>query len=172
MKIYLSQLNCACLAPGAAPLQFALVIRVVLFVCLVSSSAARGQAPQRPSDRPQSDSKETKESPEPKKTGVPPPNPAPGPAEATNASGKSSAGPAAPPSSSAPTGAVKTSSTKTSGLQKSTLTANDSTVWVNTATGAYHKKGSRWYGKTKKGKYMTEADAIRAGYHAAGAEQR
>jgi hypothetical protein len=37
-------------------------------------------------------------------------------------------------------------------------------VWVNTDTGVYHKPGSRWYGKTKKGKYMLESDAIKAGY--------
>ena len=37
-------------------------------------------------------------------------------------------------------------------------------VWVNTDTGAYHKQGTRWYGKTKHGKYMLEADAIKAGY--------
>ncbi|MGC1618864.1 MAG: hypothetical protein WA765_10285 [Candidatus Acidiferrum sp.] len=37
-------------------------------------------------------------------------------------------------------------------------------VWVNTSAGVYHKKGSRWYGKTKKGKYMLEEDAIKAGY--------
>jgi len=35
-------------------------------------------------------------------------------------------------------------------------------VWVNTESG---KPGTRWYGKTKQGKYMTEADAIKAGYH-------
>jgi cytoskeletal protein RodZ len=40
-------------------------------------------------------------------------------------------------------------------------------VWVNTDSGIYHKPGTHWYGKTKKGKYMTEADAIKAGYHAA-----
>jgi cytoskeletal protein RodZ len=40
-------------------------------------------------------------------------------------------------------------------------------VWVNTAAGVYHKPGTRWYGKTKKGKYMLEADAIKAGYKAA-----
>src|SRR5579859_336231 len=40
-------------------------------------------------------------------------------------------------------------------------------VWVNTASGIYHKPGTRWYGKTKKGKYMLEADAIKAGYKAA-----
>jgi hypothetical protein len=37
-------------------------------------------------------------------------------------------------------------------------------VWVNTEAGVYHKPGSRWYGKTKKGKYMLESDAVRAGY--------
>src|SRR6202011_4758371 len=29
-------------------------------------------------------------------------------------------------------------------------------VWVNTETHVYHKEGSRWYGHTKKGKYVTE----------------
>ena len=37
-------------------------------------------------------------------------------------------------------------------------------VWVNTETGVYHIQGSRFYGTTKKGKYMTEQDAIEAGY--------
>jgi hypothetical protein len=44
-------------------------------------------------------------------------------------------------------------------------------VWVNTETGTYHKPGSRWYGKTKKGKYMLESDAIRAGYKPAKPEK-
>jgi hypothetical protein len=42
-------------------------------------------------------------------------------------------------------------------------------VWVNTDTGVYHK-GGRWYGKTKQGKFMTEDDAKKAGYHEAKAE--
>jgi hypothetical protein len=41
-------------------------------------------------------------------------------------------------------------------------------VWVNTDSGIYHKPGTRWYGKTKQGKYMTEADAVKAGYKASG----
>ena len=40
-------------------------------------------------------------------------------------------------------------------------------VWVNTETGVYHREGSRFYGTTRKGKYMTEQDAIQAGYKAA-----
>jgi hypothetical protein len=40
-------------------------------------------------------------------------------------------------------------------------------VWVNTATGIYHYPGTRWYGNTKQGKFMSEKDAIAQGYRAA-----
>jgi hypothetical protein len=36
-------------------------------------------------------------------------------------------------------------------------------VWVNTETHVYHREGSRFYGTTKKGKYVSEADAIKEG---------
>jgi hypothetical protein len=36
-------------------------------------------------------------------------------------------------------------------------------VWVNSETHVYHKEGSKWYGKTKQGKYMSEADAVKEG---------
>jgi hypothetical protein len=40
-------------------------------------------------------------------------------------------------------------------------------VWVNTEAHVYHKEGSRFYGTTKKGKYVSEADAIKEGDKAA-----
>jgi hypothetical protein len=42
-------------------------------------------------------------------------------------------------------------------------------VWVNTETRIYHK-GGRWYGNTKQGKFMTEAEAKAAGYKGAAKE--
>jgi hypothetical protein len=39
-------------------------------------------------------------------------------------------------------------------------------VWVNPGTKVYHQPGDKWYGRTKNGKYISERDAIAAGYHA------
>lgn len=39
-------------------------------------------------------------------------------------------------------------------------------VWVNLETKVFHRNGDRWYGKTKKGKFMTEQDAQAAGFRA------
>src|SRR5215831_5111795 len=33
-------------------------------------------------------------------------------------------------------------------------------VWVNTDSGVYHCAGTKWYGKTKSGQYMTQKEAL------------
>jgi hypothetical protein len=71
-----------------------------------------------------------------------------------------SASPAA--SSSVP---AKSASTETATI--SSALGGDDLVWVNTEKHVYHSEGSRFYGTTKKGKYMTEREAIQTGNKAA-----
>ena len=81
-----------------------------------------------------------------------------------SASGTSSAAakPAAPASPSVtPAAPKKTAGTASS--QEIAAAKASGKVWVNTESGVYHK-GGRWYGKTKAGKFMTEAEAKAAGY--------
>ena len=41
-------------------------------------------------------------------------------------------------------------------------------VWANSSSKVYHCEGTKYYGKTRKGEYLTEADARAKGYHAVG----
>jgi hypothetical protein len=78
----------------------------------------------------------------------------------------------------APTKDAKT--TKSSSAKTSTDTAAPSDseiadakakglVWVNSSSKIYHKEG-KFYGKTKRGKFMSEDDAKKAGYREAKTE--
>jgi hypothetical protein len=40
-------------------------------------------------------------------------------------------------------------------------------VWVNSSSGVYHCPGTRYYGATKRGRFMSEADATAAGHRPA-----
>ena len=45
-------------------------------------------------------------------------------------------------------------------------------VWVNTETKVYHHEGDRWYGRTKHGKYMSESEAMTAGFRASKSKEK
>lgn len=73
---------------------------------------------------------------------------------------------AAPKAASTAPSASSTSSTGTETEVAPRTAPAAGMVWVNTDSKIYHYEGDRWYGKTKEGKFMTEDDAIKAGYRA------
>ncbi|HXB55507.1 MAG TPA: helix-hairpin-helix domain-containing protein [Vicinamibacteria bacterium] len=93
------------------------------------------------------------------------------PAASTPQAASAPASPAAPaPAAPAPAAAASPAPPASSAPAAAATTAQPppakGMVWVNTETKVYHREGDRWYGKTKHGKYMTESDAIAAGYRA------
>ena len=74
------------------------------------------------------------------------------------------AAPAAAPAPAAPAKAARTHESASTMAQAPGGGAG--MVWVNSATNVYHCAGTKYYGKTKAGSYMTEAEAKAKGAHA------
>jgi DNA uptake protein ComE-like DNA-binding protein len=89
------------------------------------------------------------------------------PAAAASASTPAAKSAPPPPASATPAASPSAAATPAKASAPVQGSPGNGMVWVNTDSGVYHKEGSRYYGKTKSGKYMTEADAIKAGYRAA-----
>jgi DNA uptake protein ComE-like DNA-binding protein len=70
----------------------------------------------------------------------------------------------APASASKPSAASKSSPSIAAVSESAGPPPVKGMVWVNTETKVFHREGDKWYGNTKHGKYMNEADAVKAGY--------
>lgn len=78
---------------------------------------------------------------------------------AMSTSSSAASGPAAKPTPST------SSATKSTAPEVAAAGGGAGKVWVNSSSKVYHCQGDKYYGKTKKGEYMTETDAKAKKFH-------
>lgn len=142
----------------------AFITLLAAFLIVAGSPTVWAQAAQQAGDTPKAGSSTTKKDKKPNKTDDAAQSPLETRAASTAPANKS---PLAPTAAAPPSTPSSTPASKPATAQQSRPANGAGMVWVNTDSGVYHKLGSRYYGKTKQGKYMTEADAKKAGYRAA-----
>jgi cytoskeletal protein RodZ len=166
---------------------FASIVLVLMVIGLMAPAALRAQSGQTPSSSGSSNAQSnsqstgsttsTKKSKKSKSTsdagGTSGSTAGGGTSGSTASSAKSSTSASASSGAAAPSIAHSPATADTHAASNNKTSAVGSTppspgmVWVNTSTKVYHKQGSKYYGNTKQGKWMTEADAQKAGFKAA-----
>jgi hypothetical protein len=126
-----------------------------------SVNVASNMVPQTPTATPTPEGKKSKSKKKEEATPTPAAAATPEAATTPAAKGTPEKGTAATPAKSPKTTAAGAPSQSEIAAAKAS-----GKVWVNLDSGVYHK-GGRWYGNTKNGKFMTEAEAQKAGYREA-----